>query len=900
MGLFSSRRWGRSANIGTDVDDEIRFHFQERIEALVADGHSREAATAIAHEEFGDPEAVRHTLTAIDTRIAGRRRRVAWLEFIRQDSQYACRSLAATPGFTLLVVATLALGIGANSAIFSLVDHLFFRPPAGVRDANDLTRLYRRVDVGGPAGGVSMAVTPSTHYPGVHDIEAALPAGANLTAYTDRRAQIGRGETPPTIHAAWVGPRYFSVLGVGAPSLGRYPTEDESRVDHPAALAVISFAQWRDRFGGEAGAIGRTLELSRTTYTIIGVAPPGFAGVDVDAVDVWLTLGSLPFSFEPPWYQQRGASFLRVIVRGGSWSRDQIASAATAAYRAGAPSRESTYAVLAGPLLEARGPGTPSSEVTISTKVVGVALLVLLIACANAANLLLARSMQRRREIAVRLALGVSRARLASLFVVESLVLSLAAAAVSLLIAAWGGAAMRRTLMPDVNWASAPLDLRVAAFAFAIAMVTALATGLPSALRAGREGLTAALKTDARAGGLQRSRLRTGLLVMQVALSFALLVGAVAFVRSLLTAEGIRTGYDTERLMVIKLRFDSGGYERNRAAALLREIVDRMRARPGVADAALSGMQPLSGYASNSLFRPDGSEVPHAGELQPSFLYVSPGFFRTSGIALVKGRDFEVSDSALAQVMIVNRSMAARLWPGQDALAQCLRVGKGDQPCLPVVGVADDTHRNGLINKAGSLAPMYFRPITSGPAEFGTPSVAIVRTANEVTARELAGNVLTDLRAMLPAGVYASVTPMRDTFAGELRPLSLGTTMFTAFGLLALVVASIGTYTTTSYSVSQRTREMAIRIALGSPSSRLLRLVVRDGLMPVLAGIGIGIGLAFAFGRLIEALLYETSPADPWVLAIAVCTMTVIAAIGCLVPASRAARVDPIAALKME
>ena len=774
-----------------------------------------------------------------------------WLasrDVLNQDVRYALRSLTATPAFTLLVVATLALGIGANSAIFSLVDRLFFRSPPGVGDPSGLARIYHRVT------GPSPRLPSWMHYPGFHGIVTHVPPDVEATAYTGHHTSIGRGASPPLAHVAWVAPRYFAVLRVRGPALGRYPTDAEAAVDQATALVVISHAQWMARHGGDPAVIGSTIELARKPYTIIGVAPHGFAGVDVDAVDFWATMGSYRSG---PWYRQTFDG-VRVLIRTGGRTPDQIGEIVTAGYRAGAP-RETTAVMFPAPLSEARGPMAWSTEVTIATRLAGVAVVVLLIAGANVTNLLLARTMQRRGEIAIRLALGISRGRLLRLFLVESIVLSLVAAVAALVVAEWGGAAMRHLLMPDITWAGATVDVRGLVFTCGLAIIIALLTALPSALRASRTGLTPVLKAGVRDGGIRRSWGRSVLLVTQVALSLALLVGAGAFARSLLIVQSIRTGYDTDRLLHVELRYDDGKYARDRTAQLLQQVLPDLRAHAGVEDAALTGMDPLSGSVANLLFRKDGSEIlPQYGH---SFRTVSPRFFPTAGLTLLRGREFGPEDRAgTPPVMVVNEAMARTLWPGEDAIGQCLRIARATEPCVSVIGVAENAHRDGLIEKTDGPAPMYFVPHAQSRGEFGSPTLAIVRAADRRTTKPL---------------------------ADVLR-------------LLALVVASVGTYSALAYSVSRRTREMGIRLALGAPPLKLLRLVVAEGLVPVIVGIGVGVVLALASGRAIAALLYQTSPSDPLVLAVAMLALAATATAGCLVPAWRAMRVDPMTVLRSE
>ena len=880
----------RVTRIRAAVDDEIRFHIEERADALTAAGLSPEAAAARAKEEFGNRDEVRKSLTSIDRRMAARRWRTAASDVVRQDLRHAVRRLTAAPAFTLLVIATLTLAIGANGAIFSVIDRLFFRPPQGVGDPSGLVRLYHyRVDPSPRAPGW-------IHYPGFQGIVTHAPPDLSVTAYSASRSLIGRGESPPAARVAWVAPGYFSMLRVGAPTLGRYFTDREAEVGQSNPLVVISHAQWQARFGGNIGVIGATIELSRRPYTIVGVASRGFTGIDVDAVDYWAPMGS----YRPgTWYRQTSGG-VRVLVRAEGRSPGQIGEIATAGYRAAAP-REKSATLVAAPLADARGPAPWSPEVTISTRLVGVAVVVLLIACANVANLLLSRTMQRRGEIAVRAALGASRPRLMRLFFVETLVLSLCAALASCFVSAWGGEAIRQLLLPEINWAGPVIDARVLAFTLAIALVAATLTGLPIAFQASRGGLSPALKTGVRAGGASRSPGRSALLIAQLALSLVLLVGAGAFVRSLLTVQSIQTGYDTEKLLLLNLRYDDGSFQAARTAELLEQALPRLRAYEGVESVALSGMDPLSGQVANLLFRAD------AAAIEPRFHYsyrtISPQFFRTAGVDLIRGRDLGPGDVAGAPpVMVINQAMAQGLWPGQDALGQCVRIGSAAAPCVSVVGIVENMHRDGLIEQSDEPAPMYFMPNAQSTGEFGAARTAIVRAAERRGVTQLAEALLADLRQSLPNGVYASVTPMVDTprFKRELRPWVLGSTLFSAFGVLALVVAGVGTYSALAYSVSRRTREMGIRLALGAPPITLLRLVIADGMLPVVIGIGLGLTAANLASPVIAALLYETSPSDPIVIGVAVAVLAATAAFGILVPAHRATRVDPITVLRAE
>jgi predicted permease len=881
------------------VDEELAFHLEARVHELMGAGASRESARAQAHAEFGDTEGVTATLTAIGARIARRDRRAGWRGAVVQDLRYVIRALAAAPGFTFVTVATLALGIGANGALFRVIDPLFFRAPAGVRDAATVARLYVRTPPMTQPDGRSQSVTRFTHYPGFRAIAARMPAGS-VTGYIARRSGLGRGEEPPKTGTAWIAPAYFSLLRVGPPVIGRYLTDEECSVPSTAHVAVISEQEWRSRYGGSATILGTSIEFDGVAFTIVGVAAAGFAGVDVDTVAYWVPIGTLPFPFQPPWYQERSSRSVQMLTRLAGPS-GPIASAATAAFRTHAPTREQRFEVVTAPLLVSRGPLGATTEESISARLAIVALIVLGIACANAAGLQLARAVSRRREIAVRLALGMSRGRSVSLFFSESLVLSLAGGALSILVAWVGGAAARRTLLPDISWSGPTIDARLLTFAITASLLVAALTALPAVSSVARERLAPVLRSDGRGGGDPQSRLRSALLIAQVAFSVVLLVGAAAFIRSLRTVTSIDTGYEVDKLMTVSLRAEVGLLGRAHGAEILALLKSRLDMHPSVASVALVGVAPLSGYVSTDLFHRDGTAVPVERDRVPSYMTVTPGFFHTAGIAIERGRDFDARDSVGATpVVIVNRAMATLVWPGGSAIGQCVRMGTPTRPCLEVVAIAENTNRDGLLDSGGGRLPLYFVPQAQARGEFAEPAHALVRTADRTDAEAAAEIVRSAVRTALPAGVYATVTPLARSFDRQLRPWQLGTRLFTVFGLLALLVASIGIYTTMAFSVRRRTREMGIRIALGAAQASVARLVLGEGLRLVVAGLLIGSVAAVASGRLIQSLLYQTAPSDPTILGAATATMLIVAVAGCLAPAVRASRVDPSITLRAD
>jgi putative ABC transport system permease protein len=881
--------------IRTAVEDEVTFHFEERVREGMRAGLSRTEAEARAHLEFGDAGAVRIELETIDLRIDARRRRASVVDALRLDLRYVIRSLTSAPGFTVLVVVLLAVGMGANGALFTVVDRIFFREPSGVGHPPTISRLYRTVSANNPLGDGRLG--KYLHYPGIKSITGGLPPGT-FAGYMDRLLPLGHAEDAPQVRTAWVTSQYFSLLQVPSPALGRYLSDDECRVPSTAKVAVISHAEWQRRHGGRPDILGTAVEFQGHPFTIVGVAAPAFGGIDVDVVAYWMPLGAFPYPFKEPWYELRYDQSIRMIAR-SSQPRDQLAAAATAAFQAGEPPRQAPKPIVAGPLVEARGPMKATTEEAIAVRLSLVALVVLVIACANAGGLILARSLARRREIAVRLALGMSRGRTASLFVVESLVLSLAAGVLSVALAAVGGMAMRQTLLPDVVWAGTIVDGRLALFALALSFVVALVACVPAVIGGAREGLAPVLKMAGRGGGERSPRLRNALLVVQVALSVVLLAGATAFIRSLYTATSIDTGYDVERLLTLSVRKNVGILPAAEQAAALHQLVTTLGAHPAVESVALSGSSPLAGSITPKLFRQDGSALPGAGDLSPSYMTVTGTYFRTAGIPLVDGRGFGRDDRpGGAPVVVVNQTMADAIWPGRTAVGQCLRMGTPDAPCRSVIGVVANTHRDGLVEKPQGRAPLYFVPQGQATGEFAAPYAMLIRTAAGFDVDEAAEIVRRDVRGVLPPNVIARVAPLAASFERQLRPWRLGSQLFSAFGLLALLVAAAGVYSSNAFSVARRTREMGIRMALGAAGSRVVALVMRESLALVLAGVGVGVVAAIGSARLVESLLYQTSAADPIVLAAASTVMLIVALAGCAIPALRAARVDPTITLR--
>ena len=882
------------ADVAADVEDELRFHFEERVTALVALGRSPDEARAEAVAEFGDVGSVRDALRTIDARMVQQRRRAFWWDAARQDLRYAVRSLGRARGLAATIVLTLALGIGLDAAMFSFLSAVFLRPPTGIAQPDALRRVWAHHFITG--NDVPFAAL-SFSYPDYLEMSRALTGSARLAVYESDHVTLGRGDGAPTVHVDYASANLLPLLGART-SPGRTFAPDEDRMGAGAPVAVLSHALWERRFDSDPAVIGRSILLDRQRYTVIGVARPDFSGIDLDATDVWVPLASMPA--QPigrlPWYETRNYMGLSVVARLSSGTDPRAVEARlTALLRRptteGPPADTLERAEL-GSIIRARGPGKPEQQVAIAVRLGGVALIVLLIACANVSNLLLARAVQRRREIAVRLALGMSRVRLGALLLTETSLLAIAAAVAASLAALWGGSLLRGVLMPDTHWAAPVFDWRVGAFTAVVALAAGIATGFAPIAQSGREDLTVALKAGAREGGGQRSRLRTALLVVQGALSIVLLAGAGAFVRSLHNIEQLDLGFDVDHLVFAQVSFDDvpGAQRRSMLEGTMPLVAQRLAAAPSVERVAMASMAPMRGFSATRILLP-GRDTLVFAQMGPVFTAVSPDYFAATGMRVLRGRGIR---SGAAEV-VVNEELARTLWPGKSALGQCMQFRERTNPCYTVVGVVENAHHWEVTEAPW---PEYYLPLDHMPVPGWAPQVLVIRTAPAH-----AGVVAAEARRLLQEefpGAQPNVQAMAEVLAPVYRPWRLGAILFTVFGLLALCVAAVGVYSTLSYTVGQRGHEIGIRMALGARAGDVVRMVLHEALRIVAVGIAIGLALALLLGRLIAALLYGTTAHDPLTLAATASVLLGVAIVAALLPARRAARVDPMVALRAD
>ncbi len=624
------------------------------------------------------------------------------------------------------ILLTLALGLGLNSVMFSLLDTIYLRPPRGVAAPDGLHRVWRRALFNdGPQ------FWPGYSYPDYQAVVRGAADRARATIFRiPSKTKVGREGATMDAQVSYAASSYFPLLGVHA-TIGRVYSADEDRMDAPVAVAVVSMRYWRSVLGGDSSAIGKRLDVDRRHFTLIGVLSDGFTGTELDATDVWLPFASQA-SNGPAWWTRDARNGFSVLVRPAPSVGDgEIENRLTAALRVERSqlTPDTTTIVRLGGINLARGPGNASQEQQIATRLAGVTLIVLLIACGNVINLLLARAVQRRREIGVRLALGISRARLIRLMVIESVLLATGAQVVVLAAGYWGATALRRLLLPDVHWAGAPFDWRVIVFGIGIALTAGGVAGLVPALQAASPDLALTLKAASGDVAARRSRLRDALVAAQASLSVVLLVGALLFVKSLSNVQGLDIGFDARRLLIGTVALP-GGREWSDTSLVpqLNAAAARAASLPGVERLAQSSMQPMGGFSMMPFFTETDS-MGSRDSFMPTVTAVSPGFFAATGIRLVKGSDFpDVPRSTMPRDVIVNDVMARTLWPGADPIGRCIWLMARTGPCYRVIGVAATGRRGKIIEPA---APQYYIPLQTSSARCSFPGERRVRDARE-------------------------------------------------------------------------------------------------------------------------------------------------------------------------
>jgi predicted permease len=832
--------------------------------------------------------------------------------------RYAARTMLQTPGFMLIAVLSLALGIGANTSIFSFVNAVLLKP-LPVADPARLAYVF--------SGSRSQPYSVAS-YPDYVDFRDKNQVFTDLAASSGVNVSLNDNDQPETISGLIVSGNYFDTLGVRA-ALGRTILREEDGTPNANPVAVISHGLWQSRFAGERSVVGRKLLLNGQPFTIVGVMPAEFNGAEAGQTnDIYVPLamqalvrpprGGYSGDMNPDLLSRRGPRWLDMIGRlkpGVTVEQAQQAMSALAAQLAQAyPETNKDVSAAVSPVSKG-DPTQRGTLLSVASLMLAVVGLVLLIACANVANLLLARAASRRKEISIRLALGASRWRLIRQLLTESVLLSIIGGAFGLLLAFWLVDALRM-LSPPANLFPVAfdfsLDQRVLGFTLLLSVVTGVVFGIAPALQASNPDLVTALKDETavlpgQTGWLaRRFSLRNLLVVAQVALSLVLLIGAGLFLRSLRQAQRIDLGFEPDHVLTMPLNINLLRYTKTQGQDFYRRVLEQVEAIPGVESATLTRTPPLSGASRESSVMIEGREgsdnVTHsegAGvseEMDNNITLassVAQKYFQTLNIPLLRGRDFNAQDREGAPgVVIVNETFTARYLPHQDPLGRRISLNGTKGPWLEIVGVA---HDGKYITVGEAPAPFVYQPLAQ---RHESGMVLLVRTVGDPA----------QFVAPVRAGVHSiernlpltNARTMTELLAMSLFPARMGAVLLGSFGLLALLLATVGLYGVMSYSVSRRTREIGIRMALGAGSGNVLRLVLREGMTLVGVGVLIGLVVAFAATRLLVGFLYGVSPTDPLAFIGIALLLSAVALVASFVPARRAAKVDPMVALRYE
>jgi putative ABC transport system permease protein len=881
-----------------EMQEELQLHLERAAERLIARGLSPAAARAAALREFGNVASIEEA--------ARDARGVRWVSDAVQDIRHALRRMRLEPGFSFAVIGTLGLGIGANATMFGIVDRLLFRPPASVIAPERAHRLYlARI-----FNGVERMGTATSYQRYLDLVESSTMEV--VAAYSPRLAPIDARETARERPIGAASASLWQLFDA-RPAVGRFFTAEEDREPDGSRVAVLSYAYWQSQYAGSPAVLGTTIRIGPVPYTVIGVAPRGFAGVELETPNAFIPIGMAAVDeLGSEWTRERTAYSMNWLELYGRRKPGVTHEAATkelsALFRSSyrnqmtmdprlAPIDVANPRIVLGSMLAERGP-YPSTDARIATWLLGVTVIVLLIACANVGNLLLGRALRRRREVALRLALGVGRARLIRQSLIESTVLAFFGAVAGLILAQWGGQVLRAALMPAVEWGTAIADRRILLVATIAAVASGLLAGIAPLVQASRADVITALRTGARDGRDGPSRLRGALMLAQVALSAMLLIGAGLLMRSVQHIGGVKLGYDADRLLLTDAHLLGVELDSARKAGLRHSLVERAMSSALVENATLVCSVPFFGTCGSDVFVDGGDSINRLGEFVRQT--ASPTYFATTGARIVRGRGISPDDRAGGPlVAVVSEAMARALWPARDAIGQCMRAKSVTAPCRTVVGVVVNEKHQSIGD--GDPGFVYYIPAAQATErEWGDPQQIrlFVRVRGDPASQVAA--VARELQSVMPGSGYLVVRPMTDVVGRVTRSWRLGATMFAVFGVLALTLAAIGVYSVVAYDVAQRTHEVGVRIALGASVGNVVALVARDILQVVVAGAGVGIALALAAGPWLGPLLFEVSPRDPIVFGVVAALLTIVAAAASAMPASRAAKVDPIRALRSD
>jgi predicted permease len=903
--LFRLRALFRRGAMEAEVDEELRSHFEKQVAKHAASGATREEAVRRARLEFGGCEQLKE-----ECRDA---RGVNFIETLLRDVRIGFRAMKRSPGLTLVAVLSLALGIGANTAMFSLLDTILLKS-LPVQEPSKLV-LFGAGMWGGSQDTLPDRSWELFSYPFYREIGKQNAVYASVTAvHSIEFSTHGTvdGGSPELLKADLVSGTFFSVLGV-QPILGRVLNEADDKTPGAGPVAVASYSWWKRRFGKNSFVLGKTFRFESTVYTIVGVAQPGFFGTSVgQAPDVWIPL-SMEKEISPGWNGLNDKFFqsLYIIARLKPGVTVKQASANTnllfkqilrSEYVGPQPTPKELAAIQHAQIdltSAARGLSNLRIQFSLSLEILmAVSGLVLLIACANIANLLLARGSSRSREFAVRAALGASRLRLSMQLVTESLLLALLGAALGVALARRAGDFL--LALATGSTGQAPLsvtpDLRVLAFSFVLTIFTALLFGMAPAVRATQFQLTSSLKDGRGAASAQsKSPLARALLVLQIALSLVLLAGAGLFLRTLLNLAQVDTGFEKQNVLVFQLDEYAAGYQPDaRLENMLNQIEERASAVPGVRAASFSMFTFNQGEWSNDVTLQGISRNSENSE-EVMMNRVGADYFAAFGLPVLAGRTFEPQDNANSpKVAVINETMARRFFPGESAIGG--HFGFGDDPThsgdYEIVGIVKNAKYESLRER---LHPAAYFPHSQHVTYLPNLVVRFAGDAAPIT--QQVRQAIEEVAHDVPIGEVSTLAEEVDNSVSKYR---LVAQLSTFFGMLAVFLVCIGIYGLFSYTVARRTNEIGIRMALGAKPSKIMQMVLREGGLLTLLGLMIGLSGSLALTRLLSSFLFDVRPNDPMTFGVATIFLILVSLLACYIPARRATRVDPMVALRYE
>lgn len=796
-----------------------------------------------------------------------------------QDVRFAFRTFIKRPGFALVAIVTLALGIGANSAIFSVINGVLLKP-LPFHEPENVIKLWESM-----AGGFQGTVSP----PNLKDWREQNTVFTKIAAFQYQNFGLQSQDAPERVRAATVSPEFFDVLGV-QPQLGRVISDGEDQ-QGKHRVAVLSHQLWQDKFASDPAIAGKTISLGGENYTVVGVMPASFR-YPSRTTELWV-----PLVITPQQSAERGSHWLMTVARlKPGVSLEQ----ANEQMNLIAKRIEQQYPGQLGRgvlLIRAQEEMVRNIRPALLMLLVAVGF-VLLISCTNVANLLLARATTRRREIAIRLAMGAGRGRLIRQLLTESALLSLLGGAVGLMIAYWGITGLVKLatgILPRANEVS--LDGRVVGFTIALSLLTGIVFGLAPALQTSRADLQHDLKEGSAAAGNQRTWLRSLLVIGEIAAALILLVGASLLIKSFARLQQTESGVKTENVLTAGITLPDAKYDTVKSIAQFhKQMLERVSALPGVQSAGIISKLPMQEWGFNGSIQIEGQAPTRPGTRDSfvEFRAVSPGYFATLGIPLVAGRMLDDRDQeTTSPSIVVNQTLVRQYLPGQDAIGKPVVI---DNAKYQIVGVVGDVRQSGLAQNA--RAEIYW-PYTQSPDASLTQTVSLaVRAAGNPTA--LTSSVRDAVLSVDPGQPIHNVKTMEEVISDSVSDSRLNVLLLSLFAAVALTLALIGVYSVMSYLVAQSTREIGIRIALGAQMRDVLRLVVSQGMLLIAIGVAIGIVLAFALTRLMESLLYGVTATDPLTFVVSPLIIAAVALIACLIPALRATKVDPMIALRYE